>query len=254
MDRIRKPFEGITNILKFNWHYYLLAAIFIAAMFVLATILPAWMTTYLYLFAIVVSATVLVSLIVSCYIYDLSRLYQFAWLEKYQSSLTHHVANIHAGFDETSHILHNKLPDSELVVFDFFDAEKHTEISIKRARNAYPAFAGTTQISTSSVPLKNNSTDGIFLTFAAHEIRADKERVEFFSQLRQALTDSGKIFVTEHLRDLPNFLVYNIGFFHFLPRSTWDYTFKNAGLRICSIEKATPFTTTFILEKNGNPS
>jgi hypothetical protein len=254
MERIRKPFEGITNILKFNWHYYLLAVLFIASTFFLTQLLPSYFSFYISLARILVIATVVVSLFVSCYIYDMSELYQFTWLKNYREGLQHNMVNIHAGFDETSHILHKLLPDTKLIVFDFFDPEKHTEISIKRARNAYPPYVGTKQIDTLRVPLENNSTDAIFLTFAAHEIRADDERVEFFKQLKDSLTVSGKIFLTEHPRDLPNFLVYNIGFFHFLSDATWKKTFDGAGLKIGATIKSTPFTTTFILEKNGDPS
>jgi hypothetical protein len=254
MERVRKPLEGLTNILKFNWHYYLLAGLFVVATFILARFVPHQFIFYIALARIVIIATIVVSLSVSCYIYDVSGLYQFTWLERYKSALQDNIVNIHAGFDETSDILSKMLPDTKLLVFDFFDPEKHTEISIKRARNAYPPYVGTTQINTFSVPLKSNSTDGIFLTFSAHEIRMDNERIEFFKQLSYSLTEFGKIFVTEHLRDLPNFLVYNIGFFHFLSRATWDQTFKRAGLKVSSTLKATPFTTTFILERNGNPS
>lgn len=254
MERERKPFEGITNILKFNWHYYVLAVLFVIGIVVLGKLIPSKFSPYLYISGALVSATVLISLIVSCYIYDVSELYQFNWLSNYKESAGQVVANIHAGFDETSHILNKKLPESKLLVFDFFDPEKHTEISIKRARNAYPPYAGTIKMNTLSIPLPTNSIDAIFLTFSAHEIRIDEERVKFFEQLQRALRDSGKIFVTEHLRDLPNFLVYNIGFVHFLSRSTWNRTFNDAGLKIGSMVKATPFTTTFILEKNGDPS
>ncbi|MCW3117945.1 MAG: Methyltransferase type 11 [Chitinophagaceae bacterium] len=254
MERERKPFEGLTNILKFNWHYYVLATLFVIATVVLVKFLPSQYTIYLYISGLLVSATVLISLIVSCYIYDVSELYQFTWLSNYKASAGQTIANIHAGFDETSYILSKKLPETKLLVFDFFDPEKHTEISIQRARNAYLPYAGTIKMNTLSVALERKSIDAIFLTFAAHEIRIDEERVAFFEQLKNSLTDSGKIFVTEHLRDFPNFLVYNIGFFHFLSRSTWNRTFKNAGLQIGSSVKATPFTTTFILEKNGDPS
>jgi hypothetical protein len=231
-----------------------LAILFVIGTVLLVKFFPSQYAIYLYISGLLVSATVLVSLIVSCYIYDVSELYQFTWLSNYKASAGQIIANIHAGFDETSHILSKKLPETKLLVFDFFDPKKHTEISIKRARNAYPPHSATIKMNTLSVPIDPNSIDAIFLTFSAHEIRIDEERVIFFKQLKNSLTDSGKIFVTEHLRDLPNFLVYNIGFFHFLSRSTWNRTFNNAGLQIGSIVKATPFTTTFILEKNGNPS
>ncbi len=90
------------------------------------------------------------------------------------------LVNINAGFDETSLLLKEKYPDSDLIVFDFYDPVKHTEISIERARKAYPQFPGTTKISTNNIPLKDNSADYIFLLLAAHEIRNDEERIDVF--------------------------------------------------------------------------
>ena len=47
---------------------------------------------------------------------------------------TANITNINAGFDETSYILDDKFPNATIKAFDFYDAEKHTEASIKRAR------------------------------------------------------------------------------------------------------------------------
>lgn len=99
--------------------------------------------------------------------------------------------------------------------------------------------------------MHDNFADNIFVIFAAHEIRDAAERVSFFRELHRSSNSSGKIVVTEHLRDAPNFLAYSIGVFHFLPRSAWCETFRNSGLEICNEVKITPFITTFVLEKNG---
>jgi SAM-dependent methyltransferase len=199
-----------------------------------------------------------ISLLVSFYIYDLSGLYRLTWLDEkvlvgdgpggMSAGL---IVNIHAGFDETSHLLVKKYPGCELKVFDFYDPDKHTEVSIARARKAYPSFPGTVRIGTDALPLGRGVADTVFLVFAAHEIRADEERVSFFQELGRVLKDSGRIIIVEHLRDLPNFLAYNIGFFHFLPVSAWTRTFGQAGLRVCNKKKVTPFITTYTLFKNG---
>lgn len=108
----------------------------------------------------------------------------------------------------------------------------------------------TIAINTSALPLENNSADNIFIIFAAHEIRSNNERICFFKELHRVLTDDGKIIITEHVRDVPNFIVYNIGFFHFLPLATWLATFNNAQLKISEEIKTTAFITSFILTKN----
>ena len=136
------------------------------------------------------------------------------------------MVNIHAGFDETSILLSTKFPDAELIVFDFYDPEKHTEVSIKRARKAYPSYPNTKKIITSTIPLGDSCADKIFVTLAAHEIRDDNERIIFFKELYRILKTGGQIFVTEHHRDLYNFIAYTIGFFHFHSYSTWTNTFR----------------------------
>jgi hypothetical protein len=138
-----------------------------------------------------------------------------------------------------------------LRVFDFYDPLKHTEISIERARNAYPPFPGTEKIDTSAVPLHANSADLILLILSAHEIRNHKERSDFFKQLNGALSDHGRIVVVEHQRDLPNFMAYTIGFFHFLSGRIWKETFVRAHLVLDEKKKITPFLSIFILKKHG---
>jgi ubiquinone/menaquinone biosynthesis C-methylase UbiE len=251
MEKIRKPFQGVSNIVRFNWHFYVLSLA--AILFIL------WANKYLesyrfytnILLFFIITPT-LISLLVSYYVYDFSGLYKLLWLDKMGIISNKKMLNINAGFDETSVLLKEKYPNSVLIVFDFYDPEKHTEVSIKRARNAYPPFPNTVSINTSKLPLPDEHIDIIFVTFAAHEIRNDNERVIFFKELHRILTKNGKIVVTEHLRDFPNFLAYNIGFFHFMPKKSWYKTFENADLKIDKEEKITPFISTFLLKKNGN--
>ena len=92
------------------------------------------------------------------------------------------------------------------------------------------------------------------MILSAHEIRNREERNSFFRELGRLLSASGQIVVVEHLRDAPNYLAYNIGAFHFHPRSAWLSTFETARLNIESEVKITPFITVFFLKKNGAKS
>jgi len=244
---IRKPFQGVSNIIRFNWHFYLLAIVLLSLLFFIAIVshypYNAWAMAIMFL---IILPTV-TSLAVSWYVYDASKLYGLPWLETANHS-GKKVVNINAGFDETSHILTRKFPNAEVIIFDFFDPQNHTEISIKRARKAYPAYANTQHIKTEALPLPDNYADIVCLTFAAHEIRGDNERKIFFSEVKRILKPGAHIFLTEHLRGTLNFLAYNIGFFHFLSFATWCNTFKAASLKITKVVKTTPFVTTFILE------
>ncbi len=254
MASLRKPFQGVTNIVRFNWHFYVLALATVGVLFFLGFFFQnsfAWMA---FAIAIVIAVVTLVSLSVSCYIYDFSGLYNFKWMNSFTFEKANSIVNIHAGFDESSGILHRKFPQSKLTVLDFYDPEKHTEVSIKRARKAYPPYPGTQQITTTTIPLEDQSADSVFLIFAAHEIRDPKERELFFKELRRIVAINGKVVVAEHLRDVPNFMAYTVGFFHFYSKASWKKLFKTSGFRISSEFKCTPFITTFILEPNGTSS
>jgi hypothetical protein len=252
MERlIRKPFQGIANIIRFNWHYYVIAFLSAVALFSVSNFLSYYLSHAAMVIAVLIITSTVISLLVSYYIYDYSDLYTLDWLNILNIGFSKQLVNINAGFDETSALLSAKYPTSVLTVLDFYDANKHTEVSIKRARRAYPVFPGTIPINTSNLALSENSVDYAFLIFAGHEIRSDEERTAFFKQIKDALMPLGKIIVTEHRRDINNFMAYNLGFFHFLSEKTWKETFAKAGLSIEKEIKLTPFTSTFILVKNG---
>lgn len=254
MEALRKPFEGVYNIVRFNWHFYVLAFAAIFLLLIAGPLLRPSFAGVTILASVLMALPLISSLLMSYYIYDRSDLYSLNWLDHISLNKAGSIVNIHAGFDEISQLLKHKFPGATLSVLDFYDPVKHTEVSIKRARKAYPAFPGTRAISTSELPLTEHSSDLIFLILAAHEIRNEQERLAFFTGLKQALKPDGKIIVTEHLRDLPNFLAYTIGFFHFLPERHWRKAFKDSGLHIEERFKITPFINTFILTKHGPTS
>ena len=92
------------------------------------------------------------------------------------------------------------------------------------------------------------------MIFAAHEIRKPEQRTAFFKEVDRILKSNGKIILVEHLRDLPNFLAFNIGFFHFHSKKSWINDIEKSNFKVIKEQKLTMFTSLFILEKNGNPS
>jgi SAM-dependent methyltransferase len=248
---MRTRLQGVTNIVRFNWPFYLFTfLIFDALIFYCFTPVPFLFQTEVRYFTFLFILPVIISLLVSFQVYDNSGLYDLDWLPKNDPGKV--LVNINAGFDETSAILCKRYKNSQLKIFDFYDPEKHTEVSIERARNAYPPYEGTLKITTNSVPLQNESADTVYLIFAAHEIRNNGERIAFFRELHRILKPNGQLIIAEHLRDAPNFLAYTVGFFHFLPISDWHFTFSNSGFKILEHKKHTPFVNIFILQKHGN--
>lgn len=249
---MRKPLQGVGNIIRFNWHFYVIALVLVLVLFFSANYFDGLLRSLLYIISLLISLSTLLSLLASLYVYDLSGLYDLDWIE--QSNQEMLIVNINAGFDETSVLLENKFKKAQLTALDFYDPLKHTEISIKRARKAYPPFPGTQSIKTTTLPLADNSADKVFVIFSAHEIRDEEERLTFFKELRRVIKPNGHIYVMEHLRDTANFIVYNIGFFHFYSKRSWLDLFKNADLEVEQERKITPFISNFILNKNGSTS
>ena len=254
MEGVRTPFQGIWNIIRFNRHFFITSLAIIVLFFLIGISANEPLRSLGSIMAVCATVMVLTPLIVSFYVYDLSDLYRLKWLDGRVSGESGKIVNIHSGFDETSILIKKKFTKSTLLIFDFYNSETHTEVSIKRARKAYPVFPGTKQVSTSNIPLPENDADAIFVILSAHEIRCESERDIFFSELGRVVKTEGRIIVAEHLRDWRNLLAYNVGFFHFIPKKSWYKAFNRANLTILEEVKVTPFITTFILQKYGTSS
>jgi SAM-dependent methyltransferase len=235
----RKPFQGVKNIIHFNWPFYLVAGI--SSLVCLAMTSISWV---FFLLAILILLITSISLFSSYWIYDHSNLYSLPWLDT--DLLTNKkILNIHSGFNELDTVLPRKL---DVTTLDFYNEKRHTEKSIQRARKRFPS-PNSISIKTNHIPYPDSSVNAIILFLAAHEIRQSTERHEFFKELHRMLKPNGRIYITEHLRDLPNFLAYNIGFFHFHSKKTWLNCFEKTGFSVCCNTKTTPFISTFTLSK-----
>jgi len=246
MELKRKRLQGVLNILSFNRHFYIYGIVILALILLSQLIIP-WMVNLQWLVIAAFLYGFLAPLIVSAYVYDFSGYYKLDWLKTFsiQDSTTNNMININAGFDETSFLIKDQFPKSDLKVFDFYNHEKHTEPAIIRARKVSLTYPETKTISTDEIPVKNKSIDVIFMLSTAHEIRSNKEKVSFLKECRRILKPSGKVIMVEHLRDVPNFLAFSFGFTHFFSRNTWKQVFKDAGFSNAEEIKFTPFMSIF---------
>ncbi len=246
MDIKRRPFQGVLNILSFNRHFYVIG-LGVLALITASYILIGWSNLLYWLIVASFLYGLIMPLVISAYIYDFSGYYDFQWLKNcsVSDSSIKQIININAGFDETSFTIKNYFPNSDLKVFDFYNAKQHTEPAIIRARKVSLVYPNTQQIQSDSIPLTDKSVDIIFLLSAVHEIRSHNERVQFLKECHRVCKPSGKVIMVEHLRDIPNFLAFSIGFTHFFSRSTWKQAFKQAGFPSFREIKFTPFMSIF---------
>ncbi|MCU7613865.1 class I SAM-dependent methyltransferase [Chryseobacterium sp. GMJ5] len=247
MEIKRKKFQGVLNILSFNRHFYVIG-IGILILIIIIHQIFGWSDILFWIIVISFLYGLVMPLMVSAYVYDFSGYYNFHWLEKcaIDSSKVKQIININAGFDETSFIIKNHFPNADLKVFDFYNAERHTEPAIIRARKVSMVYPNTKQINSDLIPLNDYSADLIFLLSAVHEIRSHEEKIQFLKECHRVCKSDGKVIMVEHLRDFPNFLAFSVGFTHFFSRAVWQNAFKNAGFSKCEEIKFTPFMSVFI--------
>lgn len=246
MEIKRRKLQGVLNILSFNRHFYIFGLVFLIVLFASRWLIE-WPDIFFLIVLVAFGYGLLMPLIVSAYVYDFSGFYKFNWLKNFikDDIGLNLIVNINAGFDETSFIIKSKFPHSDLKVFDFYNARRHTEPAIKRARKVSLVFPDTKQIASDSIPLKDSTVDIVFLISAVHEIRSHEEKVQFLKECNRICKPAGKVIMIEHLRDFPNFLAFSIGFSHFISQSTWKNAFESAGFSSFQETKFTPFMSIF---------
>ena len=238
----RSRFQGLVNVVRFNYDMYLKAGFVLG----LAFAIP-WPTEILWMVRLgVVGATyfLVASLLASHYIYDRSDLYRWHWLQSRFPALQS-IVNIHSGFDETTEQLSVLYPEAALTALDFYDPAIITEPSIERARHLYPS-PHSIPVKSYRLPTGTDSQIFICCLLAAHELREQQDKVKFFREVRRSLHAEGHFLLLEHMRDASNFLVFGPGFVHFFGRRTWLEALDEAGLSVREEFSVTPFLRGFV--------
>lgn len=245
---LRDRFGGVAEILKFNWHWYVVGVCCIVAalLFSIVAAFPGWLRLALAGGASVALFWAVVSLYVSHWVYDCSPLRKWTWTKELFEMPPHRWCNIHCGLDQSSARLRTLFPNTETKVLDIFNRTEMTEHAIARARRyGVPA----TKANFRKLSLAEDSVDGVFLLFAAHELRRARSRREFFNEVARVLSSHGRIILAEHLRDVPNLCAFGPGAFHFFSRREWLQVFDHAGLAVDREFAITPFVRVFVLRR-----
>lgn len=250
----RSRFHGVTHVLKYNWPFYAVALILVAAAIGASRFgaVPPSLSGIIWLGVGLTVFWSLSSAIVTFYVYDLSPLYKWEWLAALLKYPPQTWVSFHAGLDETSAALQAIFPGSTRKVFDFYDSTKMTEPSIERARRESSHDSRGESVDFSALPLADSECDTVFLVFSAHEIRDHADRLRFFKEVRRVLKPKGRLVLVEHLRDLWNFTAYGPGFRHFFSRNEWLRVVSAAGLSIETEQTITPFVRCFVFERAGS--
>lgn len=244
---MRGPYQGVLQILQYNRRHYVRAFAILAAVSVASLWLPPALRALLFAAALPAMLWLCSSLAVSHYIYDRSPLYQLDWLRRCLPEPPRCWVNIHAGLDETTHLLSAMFPAAEAHALDIYDPREMTEPSIAIARQMTESAVPATPSAWRSLPLADGSCDAVFLIFAAHELRRAEARACLFREAARVLDRRGRLVLVEHLRDVPNFLAFGPGFLHFFSAHAWRDA--AAGLALEAGFRLTPFVRVFVFRR-----
>lgn len=238
------------QIVRFNWPFYVAAALVVIAAPLTVPRLPAawWLRVPAWTATGLVAMWLVASLVASWIVYDRSRLMAWDWVLQALGFGPRSWINIHAGHDDSSEALGRIFRDARGRVFDIFSPAEMTEPSIARARRqstAPPAEHADYR----RLPLATGTIDVATLLLSAHELRSDEARGALFSELRRVLGPGGRVVVAEHLRDWANVLAYGPGALHFLSRRTWLRCFTRHRFDVHREFSITPFVRIFVLRR-----
>ena len=130
------PFDGMLEILRYNWPQYAVGAgaILLGATLATAIPLPVPLKVALLIGSSFATWWLIASLAVSYYVYDVSPLYRWDWLADFLPQRPRQWVNIHVGLDDSTPALRRLFPDATGRVLDVFDEREMGETSIRRAR------------------------------------------------------------------------------------------------------------------------
>ena len=247
--KTRGQCQGMINIARFNWPFYVVVGpVFIASLVGLVLVSGLGLKLACGLVFASASWFLFASLGISHLIYDRSDLYRWGWLDRALSTVGMRQAVFcHCGFDEASANLRDKFSGAEWQLLDHFDSKQMTEASIHRARALFPPPPGTLTSRADAWPVVGEWADVVFGLLAIHELRKEEERSAWFAEARRCLRKGGRVVLVEHMRDAANFLAFGPGFLHFHSPASWRRCWEAAGLRSIDQFRVTPFVRVLVL-------
>ena len=244
----RGQFDGVLQIVRYNWTLYIVAVLVSALVVVLVDVVhpPAALAGLLILGAVAAVFWLALSLAVSHYVYDRSDLYRWEWIRDRVAPGPRHVVSIHAGLDETSPALQEMYPAAEVTILDIYDPAEMPEPSIARARREARSPLASVNADFRRLPLETASADLVAVIFVAHELRRATSKEAFFREAWRVLPPGGRLLLVEHLRDGWNLAAFGPGAFHFFPRQEWLRVAGATGFQLADEFSRTVFVRAFV--------
>lgn len=177
--------------------------------------------------------------------FDRSELLSGQWLAQELPQAPRRWVQVNAGLEETTLPLNDLFSRAEGKTLDLYDPAIMTEPAITRVRQQ-TADRSAIAIQPEALPVADGWAELVVVMLAAHEIRDGQKRQRFFEELRRIVSETGKVIVVEHLRDLAAALAFGPGIFHFFLRGEWLRLGSRAGLEVERERRITPFVRVFV--------
>jgi len=190
------------------------------------------------------------ALFASYLLYDKSSLYvPTKLLKDFEFKKDDRVMLLHASFDPVSPQL-EAMFGSNLSVYNLYGNRHEHESAVKLSERMFPPHKKEVKIDPTKIPDKDGTFDYIMALTSAHEILAQEDRVKFFKEANRVLKKDGTIVLCEQMRNLINFIFFNIGAFHFVPLTNWKSAIRMADLEITKSEAITIWGTKLYIKKS----
>ena len=142
-----------------------------------------------------------------------------------------------------------KSKPQNLKIYNLYGNRHEDEKSIEISNRVFPPHPNQVNVDPTRMKDESNSVDYIFAITSAHEILTQEKRVKFFKEAKRILKDDGTLILCEQMRDLINFIFFNIGAFHFVSLKNWEEAISESGLKIRKQEKLTNWGTVMYINK-----
>lgn len=237
-------------VLYFNKQKILLGLLVASLTLVLGFRTESVLKYVLIVFGALILINILLSIYASYVLYDQSVLYKAKGLVKrFSIKETEKILMFHASFDPVSVEIERELKEVDLDVYNIYGNRHQVEGAIEVSDRIFPPNPRSIDVKADHIPCNDETVDVILALTALHEIFHHDDRVKFFKEMKRVLKEDGRIIICEQMRDLTNFIHFNIGAFHFLSMSSWEKAISESGLAIKNIEALTRFATIIHLER-----
>lgn len=245
----RGPLDGVRNVIRFDWPYFVAAELVVIAGVVTATLLsPSLLALGIALLSVAAMFGIALSLLVSHIVYDRSDLYRLFWLPRaLRGASPHDAVYCQIGFDDASMLFQRALGAVQWTFLDHYDPMQIRDTSTRRARKVYPPSATTKSAPFNAWPVESSSADVIVGMLAIHRLRGVDERAAWFAEARRVLRPGGRVLIIERVRDVANLIAFGPGALKLHSAAQWTASWHDTGLRLQDSFRVTPWVRVFVL-------